>query len=70
MTFIPKTLHKLLQDFIAVAVNTLPVVEETATKILEEMSVEMGLLLNYIDVALALQNVKAVIEYAKKGFAF
>jgi hypothetical protein len=34
------------------------------------MSVEMGLLLNYIDVALSLQNMKAVVEYAKKGFAF
>ena len=60
----------MLQDFIAVAVNTLPVVEETATEILKEMPVEMGLLLSYIDVALSLQNVKAVIEYAKKGFAF
>jgi hypothetical protein len=34
------------------------------------MPVEMGLLLNYIDVALSLQNVKAVIDYAKKGFVF
>ena len=34
------------------------------------MPVEMGLLLNYIDVALSLQNVKAVVEHAKKGFAF
>lgn len=52
------------------AINTLPIVEQTAEEILKEMTVEMGLLLNYIDVALSLQNVKAVIDHAKKGFAF
>ena len=31
---------------------------------------EIGLLLNYANIGLTLQNVKAVIEFAKMGLAF
>lgn len=66
VTFPPETLPKLLEAFINVAIHTLSPVEEAVKQILNEINpLDVGLLLNYVNVGLSSKNIEAVIACAK-----